>query len=186
MKIRKKVNRHGEFDCFRFRFRQPPSEVAEALRGLFRDWMREREASDTCECYFKHLSVEKSVNPRQVDVLFGWFCDRCLPRLESAVNERLPSVTGLSVGNDLSPYPRPTCGFFTSSRRLPTSRTARRCHSIRSKYVARVSRRGNSRRSRQPRGMSPVASERETARSDSMRLSRGSVPGTAATLRCIP
>ncbi len=112
MKIRKKVNRDGEFDCFRFRFRQPPPEVAEALRGLFRDWMREREASDTCECCFKHLSVEKSVNPRQVDVLFGWFCDRCLPRLESAVNERLPSVTGLSVGNDLSPYPAPDLRFI--------------------------------------------------------------------------
>ena len=133
MKIQKKKNIDGEVDRFLFRFRQHVPNGVETVRGLFQDWIRAREANGTCACWLKHLSVQEGRNAREIEVLFGWFCDRCLPWLESAVKERLPSVTGLSVGNDLSPYPGPTSGSFTSPRRSLTLRMARQCRWPRSR-----------------------------------------------------
>jgi hypothetical protein len=105
MRIQRKPNIDPEQDCFRFRFRQPLADGVELVRGVFKDWMREREASWTCDCYLKELSVEPTKNARELEVFFGWFCDHCLPKLELLVKERLPSVTALSVGTDLSPFP---------------------------------------------------------------------------------
>jgi len=112
MRIRKKPNLDFEVDRFHFRFRRAVSGVADKLRGLFTEWMREREAAGACACYFKNLSVEEPTNPKQADVLFGWFCERCLVRLEPLVGKHLPSITAVSVGSDLSPYPAPDSRFI--------------------------------------------------------------------------
>jgi hypothetical protein len=112
MKIRKKVNIDGELDCFRFRFRQSLPNGVELVRGAFQDWMREREASGMCYCSFKHLSVEPQKNSREIEVLFGWFCDRCLPVFECAAKVHLPTATTVSIGNDLSAYPAPDQKFI--------------------------------------------------------------------------
>jgi hypothetical protein len=112
MKIRKKATRDFETDLFRFRFHRPVDGVSEKLYSLFSRWMREREAVGTCDCGFKHLSVEDSGNPKRVDVLCGWHCDHCLPRLEAIIAESLPDLVGVSVGDDRSPYPPPDVRFI--------------------------------------------------------------------------
>ena len=102
MKLRKKASLEFEFDRFRFAFRKRVPDVAEKLRSLFVGWTREREADRTCACVVKDLVIGPSENPRQVDVLCGWFCDRRLNRLETAVSDRLSEAIGVYVGTDLS------------------------------------------------------------------------------------
>ena len=87
MKIQRKPNIDPEQDCFRFRFRQPLADGVELVRGVFKDWMREGEASRTCDCYLKELSVKPTKNARELEVFFGWFCDHCLPKLELLVKD---------------------------------------------------------------------------------------------------
>jgi hypothetical protein len=115
MKIRKKANRDFEVDSFRFRFRRPVAGVADKLQTLFFAWMQEREKDGICSCTFKHLTVEDSGNPKRVEVLCGWYCDTCLPRLEAAITAAFPEVVAVSVGDDRSPYPPPDVRFIRAT-----------------------------------------------------------------------
>jgi Sulfatase-modifying factor enzyme 1 len=113
MKIRKKTCLDFETDCFRFR--SPVDGLAEKLDTLFSDWMREREEQEICDCTRKHLSVKHAKNRQRAEVLCGWFCDQCLPRLEAAITAAFPEVISVTLGTDLSPYPPPELRFIQLS-----------------------------------------------------------------------
>jgi hypothetical protein len=112
MRIRKRANIDCEADSFRFRFRQPLPNGVDLVRRVFQNWTGVREANKTCDCWFKHLSVERAKNAREIEALFGWFCDGCLPTLDLAAQESLPNLTTISMGTDLSPYPAPDQRFI--------------------------------------------------------------------------
>jgi hypothetical protein len=112
MKIRNKSNRDFETDSFCFRFRSPVDGLAEKLGTLFSNWMREREEQAICCCYYKHLSVDHSKNRKRADVLCGWYCDECLPRLEAAITAALPEVSSVTLGTDRDTYPAPDLRFI--------------------------------------------------------------------------
>jgi formylglycine-generating enzyme required for sulfatase activity len=59
--------------------------------------------------------VEDSGNPKRVEVLCGWYCDTCLPRLEAAITAVFPEVVAVSIGHDRSPYPPPDVRFIRVS-----------------------------------------------------------------------
>ncbi|WP_158261197.1 MULTISPECIES: SUMF1/EgtB/PvdO family nonheme iron enzyme [Pirellulaceae] len=113
MKIQQKPSLDYEVDRFRIQLSSKVEDAQAKLARLFQRFIQQREAKQTCPCFIKHLEVQQGPTPNNYEVLFGWFCDKCLTQLEQLIEADMPEIAEVSVGAELSEFRGFSDGFVS-------------------------------------------------------------------------